>query len=192
MLAKLDDLKRWLNISDTNDDALLTQLLEGVSGRFAQACNRTLERAELTEYHDGGAGVVHLLAYPIESITSIKETLDGDFDSAEVLTEHTDYEQDTNSGLVYRLYGNWLDGIRTVQVIYTGGYLPPDQIPSGNQVVVPKDIQFAVLEQCRFLWQRKDELGLRSVGIGGGSWSLVVDKAWLPSVVDVIKRYKRY
>ena len=192
MLAKLADLKSWLKITDSVDDALLTQLLTGVSERFAQACNRTLERASLTEYHDGGIGAVSLKAYPIESVTSVKEAWDGDFDAATALTENSDWKQDPATGLIHRVLGVFLSGINSVQVVYTGGYLPPDQTPSGEQVAVPNDIQQAVIEQCRFAWQRRDELGLRSIGVGGGTWSLVMDKEWLPTVKAVILKYRRY
>jgi hypothetical protein len=203
MLAKLYDnsgnglgLKNWLGLAsdNTENDDLLTGLLQALSTEFASACSRTLEYEQRTQVFDGGENTIVVDLYPIIKSSFIaKESFDAEFDQVEALVIDSDYFVYEKSGMIKRASGvRWLSGEQTVQFTWSGGYVDPANTPTTGQSVMPKDIQFAVLEQARFLWKQKDQIGIISQGMGGGSWTNVVDGEWLPRVQKVINRYKKY
>jgi len=203
MLAKLYDntenglgLKNWLEIgeADSQYDSRLTGLLKAVSGRFEGDCKRLLRRQEnVEEIHDGGGRGICLRTYPIESIASVKESYNQDWDNAADLVEKQAWVAVKKAGVLYRMnFPRWRPGVQTVRVIVTGGYVLPAEAPLAGQIVLPVEIQFAILEQCRFLWQRRGELGIGSAGAGGGSWEIANKEPWLSSVQRVLNRYKMY
>ena len=94
-IATLAQVREHLGIAagDTDDDAWLTRTLGKVSRAIEQHCSRELRRAEWTLVLDCPDGKrLWLDKYaPIESVTSVKEASDRDFDAADALTENTDY-----------------------------------------------------------------------------------------------------
>jgi len=202
MLAKLYDnsgnglgLKNWLEIADTDTqfDALLTGLLMGVSSRFENDCHRGLTRQEaIVEILDGGRPSICLFRYPIESVTEVVQSRTQDWDNGDVMTEPLSYTTDKKSGILHRYPLRWLPWKQSIRVTYTGGFVLPGDTVGEGQIALPEDIQFAVLEQCRYLWLRRKELGMESVGMGSGTWTLANKDPWLPSVASVIRRYYGY
>jgi hypothetical protein len=202
MLAKLYDnsgnglgLKNWLELgeADTQYDALLTGLLMAVSGRFETGCRRSLGRGEnIVEILDGGRNSISLSRYPIESISEVVESRYQDWTNGYVLTENQNFVADKKSGLLYRENFRWGVGPQSVRVTYTGGYVLPGETATTGQMELPAEIQFAILEQCRFEWKRRGDLGITSAGAGGGSWQVANNEEWLSSVKAVVRRYYRY
>jgi hypothetical protein len=202
MLAKLYDnsgnglgLKNWLEVDDaeTKHDALLTGLLMAVSGRFETACHRILGRGEnVIEILDGGRNTICLKRYPIESISNVVESRYQDWDNGYVLTEKQNFFADKESGILRRENFRWGVGPQSVRVTYTGGYVLPNDTVGSGQAALPAEIQFAVLEQCRYQWKRRGDLGVSSAGVNGGNWQIASNDEWLSSVKAVINRYYRY
>lgn len=202
MLAKLNDnsgnglgLKNWLEIGedDTQFDALLTGLLKGVSSRFEGDCHRGLSRqVSVVEILDGGRNAISVFRYPIETITEVVESRFGDWENGYILTENQNFTANKKNGILYRENFRWCVGKQSVRVTYTGGFVLPGDTVGAGQIALPDDIQYAVLEQCRYLWLRRKELGMESVGMGSGTWTLANKDPWLPSVGAVIRRYYGY
>ncbi len=195
MLAKLSDLKLWFKLTDTVDDVLLTKLLVGLGKKAMRDCNRIFERqVSRTETRDGGSEDIWTDLVTIETVTSVKEASNLDFAGVDDLVENSDYYVDKEKGKLHRMGDiRWLSGRYTVRYIYTGGWLDPatTPVPAGAELV-PDDVQDAIVTQARFLWKRKEDIGLTSVGAGGGSWTIVQKTPWLPEVWDVLSKLKRF
>lgn len=190
-VAQLSELKTMLGISGTGSDAELTLLLDGIQSRFDRHCNRTLAitASDTTEYADGGQGVVGLKRFPIVSITAIKEASDRDFASADALTEDDDFVQDPDSGLVFRV-GTWLAGVRTVQIVYRGGYAAAGATLGTGETEMPDAIQRAALMQARYEWQNRLQLGSQQVAANGASVTGARAEL-LPEVRQILDGYRR-
>lgn len=73
MLATLENTKTYLGITSSDDDALLTLLLNGASGTIVKYIGREIEATDFTEYVDGNAQYSYVLKnYPVNSVTSIE------------------------------------------------------------------------------------------------------------------------
>jgi len=197
MLCLRQDIKDRLGIAstDTDHDDVIDQILAGFSARADQVTGRHLSRtsAAVTEYHTGRCDYLQLKRYPVESITSVKEAWDYDFTNATALTADTDYRLlgGGDKGLLVRLYGDWCGQPDGVQVVYTGGYAEPDAELGSGQTALPADLREAAIQQCSFIFKRRDDIGLEGVSFDGGSFSKFSALKLLPEVAAVLETYKR-
>lgn len=201
MLATVDQLKirNGIAATDTDHDEVFSQILAGVSDRLARVAGRiydgkpVLEKSSLTVYlsvGDYGVEDLWLPAWPVVSVTSIKEAVYEDFDSVDALTALSEYQIDNGTGRLHRI-GFWLQGMRTVKVAYTGGYTAAGEIPGTGETELPQDIVEAALQQASFIWQRRDQLGLSGQAAQGGSISMYARDTLLPEVRDTMASYAR-
>jgi hypothetical protein len=192
MLVKLQDLKNWLEITGSGSDALLTQLATGLGAEADLFCRRKLEKQTKTELFDPVGQSLFVAAYPIIAITSIKESLDQDWENVEALTAGDDYVIYADRGQIARKWTVWLPGRQTVQVVYSGGYVDPVTTPGTGEQAVPADLQRAILMQARYEWQRKDRVGATRITMQDGSAAFEQPIDLLPTVKQVLERYRRY
>lgn len=144
----LTQVKDHLNIGVdqlTDDDEIrhfilaATGLIEGITG--------PLTRRPATGTFNGGRSSVVLTQYPIVSVTSVTENG----------SPVTSYSWDADTGIVTKTSGyseaTFTQGHRNVVVTYVAG-----------RSIVPADLQHAVLEAVRHLWetQRGKPTSLRS------------------------------
>jgi hypothetical protein len=191
MLAKLTDLKAWPGMP-SDQDALLTLLLQAISERFAGETQRTLEYAVRTEIHDGGADCLWTMAPCIASITSIKEAYEAKWSQADELVENADFWMEKKTGRIWRQNMKlWLTGTRTVRIDYKGGWTDPVTPLPANGTYVPKTLQLACIQQVRFWWIHRNELGMTGISMGGANISFVSDAPLLKDVQREVNRYKR-
>jgi len=191
--------------ADTDDDALLTSLILRVSDRLAIAAGRVhngapcLEKADVVQYLSVDEASTHTLwlaAYPVVSVTEIKEALYGDYASVDALTENRDYQLRSDLGGLYRI-GFWLPGVKTVKGSYIGGYTPPDVYgamgyeAAAGEVYLPADIEHAAIMQAAFWFGRRDKLGLTGAGVAGGTFTTYARDELLPEVRQVMASYRR-
>ncbi len=87
--------------------------------------------------------------------------------------------------------GGWQEQIR---VTYSGGYFLPDQSPVSNvqAPALPDDLEQSCVEQCAYLYQNKERLGLVSVAAEGGRVQYFAKLDLLPSVASVLEKYERW
>ncbi len=152
MLCTLTDVKlmQKISVSDTEFDDFLTQQINYVSHQLALAAGRShggracLEMAARTvtlNVLEPRTQMILLPAWPVVSITEIKEALYGAFDDATALTVNTDYQLDAGLGMLYRV-GYWLKGTQTVRVTLSGGYTRADHWASGSDYVAGDRVQY--------------------------------------------------
>lgn len=126
-----------------------------------------------------GQRAVQLAAYPVESITSVKESLDGDFSTATAY-DADNYYADAN-GILRMRWRPFFEGIGSLQVVYTGGI-------ARDVSAVPADLRLAAARQVAYISQRRSTLGVMSESVGGQSVSTFAEDL-LPDVKRVVESY---
>jgi len=173
--------------TDTFLDEYIEQAIKATSEQAERECGRWFKLDTYTEVLDvnGGQTLLSLRAYPISSITSIKEATDGDFASATAKTS-TNYWQMENgrTGQVKMRYVGFIGGPGSVQVIYVGGL-------ANETNALPADLRMAAIDQVAFAVRRASTAHLESEGQQQGSATYFRESALLPSVSAVFNRYRR-
>jgi hypothetical protein len=195
MLCTLSDIRLRLGLpeSNTENDALFTQLISSITSIFESYTGRDLilNVNDVTEYLEGGSPWIRLKRYPVVSITSIKESLDFDFASADSLVVNDDYRLRPLTGLVLRQGPDWIGGIDAVEVKYKGGYCAAGVTPQAGEFGLPADLREAAISQAVFFFKRKDDIGLSGVSFEGGSFNKLANYELLPLVKQTLDQYKR-
>jgi len=178
-LTTLAQVKALLQVTETDWDALLEELIGAISQRAGTYCNRDFESKVRVEYHYGGGQYLYLKGLPVISITSVygSDTWEWGTDN---LIPAADYQLLEAGMLAYR-YGNWPYGPKTLKVTYTGGYAAD---------AIPADLEMAVRSQVAYDFNRRKDIGLESVSFPDGSIQKVNSGEFLPSVLAVLKRYR--
>jgi hypothetical protein len=194
MLCTLDDLKTRLGLTGEHD-ATLTRILLSFAAIAKTWTGRTLvaPAADATEYYTGVGNFMQVTAYPVITITSIKEALDYDYANATPLVANTDYRL-VNSGLkgvLYRAWGDWLGYPDSIQIVYRGGYCAAGVTPGEGEFALPDDLREAAIEQCSFIFKRRDDIGLSSNSFQGGGINVFSSMDLLPMVKETLDSYRR-
>lgn len=166
------EVKSYLGIasSNTTDDSLLDALLLRTTKLIQNYTGRDLLQTTYTdERYDGdGERDLHLLAYPLITLTSVYDDPDRDFDSESLLDEDTsDVEGHyiiirkgfvENPGIIRRVDGVWAKGDQNIKVTYVAGYADAN---------IPKDLVQAQIDWVSFIYRNKDaRVGIDSYRIG--------------------------
>lgn len=201
MLCTRDNLKVRMGLVGDGENTVLDGIISGVSARMARACGRIapdgspcLEKTSLTEVlsvPDREMTLLYLRAWPVASITSVKEGLYNDFSESDALTVADDYHADLGRGKLYRIGCSWQFGPQTVEVVYTGGYVAAGEVPGDGETALPDDLVDAAMQQCQHLYQRRSELGATGTSVEGGSVSWASQYALLKDVQKVCRSYRR-
>lgn len=192
LLCRFDDVQMQLassggNTIDAAEQAFVSLMIAGFTRRVEEETRRTLRKSTagsptvqvFSPY--GGAWSVDLAAWPVDSIVSVKESLDGDFASTDALAA-TDYAVVASRTLRHR-YRPWIEGVGCLEVRYAGGV-------ARATGAVPADLRVACMRQVAYQWQRKEHLGVSGVSGHGGSVTLYATGDLLPDVAATIKRYR--
>ena len=152
-LTTLPNVKQWLKINGTADDALLTRLITSFSSAVANYLNRDLGSQVYTEVYNGGGGRSLALAnYPVTAVASL--TINDE-----------PIPQQPKAGAIgfvpspYRvnLVGyTYTAGFQNVTVTYTAGY-----------VTIPADVEQCCIEWIADRYAQRDRIGIASRGVGG-------------------------
>lgn len=195
-IVTLNDVKSRLGITTTDSDTMLERIIAGVEAIFNRHTMRTLiaPAADVTEYYTGCSSYLQLNNYPVISITSIKEALDYDFDSATALVANSEYRlvKVGKNGILYKLFNiGWYGVPDSIEVKYRGGYCAAGITPGTGELALPDDLREAAILQSTFVFKRKDDIGLSGVSEQGGSMSKFADMELLPMVKEILDNYKR-
>ncbi|GAO01958.1 phage head-tail connector protein [Anaeromyxobacter sp. PSR-1] len=175
-LATLTDLKNYLGITSTAEDALLSRLLSGSSDHFEALTGRTFASSGHTGSFDGdGSRLLFPGHTPIISVSSL--TVDG-----EPIPERTSWSGD---GYVVRPYyvelsagHTFTRGLGNVVLAYGAGF-----------VAVPNDVQQAVITLAGLAYKERTRLGVLSNTVQGEAFSY--QTLTLPqSVQSVVEAYR--
>lgn len=130
-LVGLDEARVWCGVGHSDDDEILTRLINTASSRIEQYCKRAFHETTYTEYYDGdGTSKLLLKHYPIASVDHLYIDTDREYD--------TDSEVDSDDYVIYSNYGLlaldgdlvFSEGEQSVKVVYKAGY---DAIPEDLQ-----------------------------------------------------------
>ena len=192
MLTTLLNLKSRLGLDafDTNDDALLTNLLKHVSARFAAECHRVFDYgAALTSEFRASDVNINVDHPPIEFVTKFElKTTESE---GWVLQSAIGYLLSPQKGII-ELAQPLGEITQLGRVTYTGGYILPGTTPTGNQIALPDDIEQACIEQAAYWYQRRAQLGLQSVSNESGIVQQFQSSDLLPQVRAVLKHHERW
>lgn len=150
--------KYLLNLPDT-DQTLVEYLINSASEMAEYHARRKLAARAYTTDLDGPGGTTLLLPnYPINSITSIYEDTDREFDS-DTLTDSDDYGYYSDEGIVERYSGSWTTGKKALRITYNGGLSTVDS-----------RLQDAVIEVVAWNLKRYrgSGIGIRSISAPDG------------------------
>jgi hypothetical protein len=194
-ICTLTDVRDRLGISDTEHDAAINRIISGLESIFDGHTKRKLlvNAADVTEYFSACGNRLQFNRYPVVSITSIKQAIDYDFDSADALTADSDYRLLANgrNGIIYRMLISWFEVPDSIQVVYRGGYCSAGQTPGTGEYALPADLREAAIEQASFFFKRRDDLGLAGVSFEGGSISKFSSMDLLPMVKKILDNYRK-
>ena len=199
-LTSKERVKSYLDFSGTGEDTLIDILIELVSARVSDYCDRKFEQESgRVEYPVGGTNILKMKLYPITSIASIKEDAEREFGSGTELAASEYYcsGDAAENGLILRaasfrrelsgvIHNTWLGGMDIIKVTYSGGYAV-----SSGVTGVPNDMQRVVAQQVAYLYNRRTALGITSVSGGEGSQSFTGDYEFLPEVKRGLQKYRR-
>lgn len=182
-LTTLANVKAWLNINDTNADALLAPLITDASEFFAASCQRKAinQVAAIVEKRDGEYGQQRwsTFEFPVTAVASA--TVDGVAIAASPDGIQPGFSFDDDS--IYLLGFNSLKGRGNVTFTYTGGY--------ASGAVELGTIGRAVTILVASWFKRRQHRDIASQNLGTKANQSYVRDAIPPEVQIVIDRYSR-
>jgi hypothetical protein len=195
MLTQLSTIKTRLAIDpyDIKDDPLLTNLIALVSARFDNQTNRKLTYTQnTTDEFQGDETELRLSHYPIDEAQPI--TFQRLTKASEGWQAAPGAEYVLRAGCILSLLSELGRPQEQIRVTYSGGYVLPgsNPPPSTNNPQLPDDLQYSCIEQCAYLFQNKDRLGLAMVAAEGGRIQQFPRIDLLPSVSAVLAKYERW
>lgn len=155
-LTTLADVKAYLRITNTADDAVLTRLISAASEYIRSWLNRDIDQRTYTEVRDGkGHPKMSFPNYPITDVTSI--TVDGQAIPKATTSTAPGWVLD-DTGIMIQLRGcyNFNRGVQNCVFVYTAGYAP-----------VPADISQACIEMVCYRFKESDRIGVSSKTLAG-------------------------
>ena len=154
-LCLVADVKAWLGITATDNDAMIQRLITAASEFIEQWLSRDIVVTTYTNerYHGRGAPMLMLKNWPIVSVSAITVTAqDGTLLSTYAAT---DCWFDDRS--VYLLNGNtFAKGYGNVQVTYQAGYS-----------TIPYGLSQACIELVAMRYKERDRIGQVSKNLAG-------------------------
>jgi len=171
--AKLNEVKEFLQITSTNDDSLITNMISRTTKMIQDYLGRNIFSRTITELQsgDGMTSLITLREYPIISVTTIHDDPNRTFGSGTLLIKDTttvegDYiiidEDDPdgeNAGEILCVDGVvFSKGDKNIKVVYIAGYATAS---------IPKTLVMAQIDLVAFFFRNKDmRLGIDSYRLG--------------------------
>ncbi len=180
-LTTLENVKSYMQITDTSQDTVLARLISAFSQWFLTQVNRgALISSTYTETRNGqGGDSLTTIYWPIQSITSL--TVDG----VTIPPQANPGQNGWTPGYTNDSFTVWLTGYRftkrrgNVQIVYVAGYES-----------VPLDIEQAVIDQVVFTLRRQPNLGTTSQSMNGITTVSFSQKDLAPGVQAVVEFYR--
>lgn len=182
------DVVGWMNdVSEDQDRTFVEFLIRALTRRIERVAKRKLRKntTDTAEVFSPGnfERYLYLARYPVDSVASIKEDVNGDF-SAATAVDTDSYYVNNDRGIIEFRRRAVVAGKGSVQVTYKGGMYRE----SG---ACPEDLRMAAALQVAFAWGRRGQPGVRAISAGGSSSTIFLEKDWLAELkheVDLLKR----
>lgn len=154
-LINVSEYKLYKGINSDNDLDTIISLIPAISTFIKSYCGTSFidyKTNPKTEYWSEGGSYVFLKEFPVDTITSVKESTDNQVTST-LLVENTDFYVDYTKGYIISANGVCFpEKINAVEVIYTGGYTQ-----------VPSDIKLAAYHILDY-YRNKEYIQRKSLG----------------------------
>lgn len=151
-LCALADVKAFLGITTTANDAVLSALITNVSAAIESYCNRTFASTSYTETRNGQGGCRLFLANgPVTAVASV--SVDGVAIPPAPDALSSGYLVDANT--VYLRGYCFTRGVQNVMVTYTAGF-----------AAVPGDVAQACIESVAAHFAKRDRIDKASETLG--------------------------
>ncbi len=193
-LTTLANVKQWLGIVATTDDALLTRLITAESMVIQTWLDRQINSQAYSETRNGsgaGRGMYEMLFAntPVTAVISV--TVDG-----------RSIPASTDNGVLQPGYGFdqnrvWLAQVGSLsdvqfdnQYFFTRGNGNVLLSYTAGYATVPLDIEQACIELISLRYRERDRIGQASKSMAGETTAFIT-KAMTDSVLQSIKQYKK-
>jgi len=184
-LTTLADVKVYLGLTSTNDDPVITSLINAASAFADRYCGRKFLTALYNEVYDG-PGCQHTRLWvrntPITAISSLVV-----LGQAIPATSMPSGSYPPQSGYLFSddyvdLVGYWLSGEpNAIAIGYTAGYTDLTSLP---------DLEQAVIELVSYKYRARSRIGMKSTTLA--QETVAFDLADIPDVIKaVFNRYRR-
>ena len=175
-LTTLANVKTWLGVTTTTDDAVLARLISAASGFIQTWLNRTIGLNAYSEVRNGPGGTRLVFANPpVTAVSGV--TVDGVAIPAATGSDDAGYLFD--SRILYLRGHRFGPGVQNVSISYTAGY-----------AVVPPEIEQAAIELVALRYRERDRTGYSSRSLSGESAAFVA-KDLPPDVQTVLGKYQK-
>ena len=157
-LTVLANVKAWLGLAATTDDATLARLISAASALVQNYLNRTIAIASYSETRNGnGRNRITLANTPLVSVQSVAV-------GTNQIQPFAGSSGGSNTGYWFEPGGTTLHlagagfdyGVQNVQLAYTAGY-----------AATPPDIEQATIELISLRYRERDRIGQISKGLAG-------------------------
>lgn len=140
-LVSLADLKEYLQItSGSTDDALLSAIINGISQRVHDHCQRNLLSKSYTQFYSGRGRASFLLAMsPVTAVAHIYEDSLRAFGASTEIAVTDRIVEPSGRVMAFNNRSSWCKGKYNLKVMYTAGY---------TLASLPASIALAVKEFC--------------------------------------------
>jgi len=161
-----EEVKAVMETTSTEHDTVIGLLIPYVEQAFKTFTNYNPESEDITEkFYINNTDTIVLGKTPVTEVTSIT--------IGSTTLSSSNYVVDKRAGIV--TFADAQTGLVTVE--YTAGH-----------TTIPSDIKNACILQVIDLLQKKERLGLKSLGKQGETTSYS-DIPWLPQFIDVCNKY---
>lgn len=173
VLVSLTDLRAFLRVSGTGQDALLTILGDDAEDWLQRMLGVKFASASRTETVDGGGRALRPTMRPVTAITSVTDEVSG------LVETSTNYELVSDDDCIYRTdRSRWSSGRRRYTVVYTGGFATAD---------IPGCASTAVLQLVYRMYDNRGGKGMEIAAGWHGDWQgLMTSDLW-----ELLKPIKR-
>lgn len=168
-------------------------LVNAASAMANQVTGRLLKARTYTSYLDSPKGGRLILPqYPVHAITTLNDDVNRAWSSTDTAFSSTEYQLDRESGIL-DLLDSAFSGVRkALKIVYNAGFgTTTTGSTVDNSTTVPMDIQVAVLETTKFLWNRfaSRGIGIRSQSADGMNIGLEIT---MPvNAMKILEGYRR-
>jgi len=189
-LVSTTSMNSYLGITTSSTEESECDLLINAASTFAaDYCQRGLDdngvsrflSTARTEYYDGdGTRSLHVLAYPISTVSTIYVDPDRAYAAGDLM-DADNYVYYAMKGTVVTDGDVFSTGPKSVKITYTGGY-----------TTVPADLQHAIKELVTFWYKRNTDKRVGVTSVSVGDKGINYEPGVPESVLNVLKRYRRW
>jgi hypothetical protein len=166
-LCTLQEIKTRIDSSNVQvkDAAALQKIIPNVSADIEEYLRRDIEEKAYTQVFDVENNLVFFLkAYPVTAITDVRFATDWDFDTSSIVDMDAYSTEKLEAGVLKFLPGYLWNGIRALQVNYTGGIATDqDDLKNSNEGRI---INEAAILECCFRARTRHVIGAESEVVG--------------------------